>query len=74
MTMRTKCVPQLLLQTPRSAIGKLFPVPSNCPRSLCEASFSFLKRRVVEHKRRPKGISKIQNGGQKIGKYVKVEL
>ena len=49
-------------------------LPSNSPRCLCEVSFSFLKWRVVEHKRRPKGIAKIQNGGQKIGKYVKVEL
>ena len=50
-----KCVPQLflgsLLGTRQSAIGKIFSVPSNSPRSLCErqlAPVSF-KREVAYH-------------------------
>ena len=57
---------------PGQLLADFSPSLVTVSRSFCEVSFSFLKWQVVEHKRRPKVISKIQNGGQKIGKQVKV--
>ena len=53
---------------PGQLLADFSPSLVTVSRSFCEVSFSFLKWQVVEHKRRPKVISKIQNGGQKIGK------